>query len=520
MTLKTQLLFSILFFVTLSIASLFYISYNDLKNNIDTSMKNLYSKKIDNIIYLIDQKYKKLINTQMKNSYEKIFKKGTIQSINNIFDINNNGIYPFVIDENRAILVYKKEKDYLNLLNSKDENKWIIYKKYEPWNWIVGYIVHKDIKYKELYQFRNNFLITSLLILFAIFIIINLIVKKVLSPIDNLSKVTREIILGNLDTEIEILGAKELMYLSTNFKKMRDKIVEDIVTLKKHEKYINQLNENLQFKVEERTKELEESNEELEMMIVNLKKTQKKLIETEKLASLGSLVTNLTKEINTPVELAYTSFTNLEILSDMLEEKFKKNEVSNKDIEKYLNDSSELIRIINLNLKKTVDVVKVFKQVSIDQTKEEKRVFNVKEYIKGILLSVDSFIKHLNLKIEIECDDFLEIVSYPGFFAKIITTLVSNSSIHAFTKDDEALITFKVISDGSFLTFIYIDNGRGISASDIDKIYEPSFFTNNDKISDFNMNIIYNIVTKNLKGTIACESEINIGTKFTIEIPT
>jgi len=64
---------------------------------------------------------------------------------------------------------------------------------------------------------------------------------------------------------------------------------------------VNELNLNLERKVEDRTQELNQKNLELEDTLVKLKQMQKQVIVQEKMASLGQLVAGLTHEFNTPI---------------------------------------------------------------------------------------------------------------------------------------------------------------------------------------------------------------------------
>ena len=81
----------------------------------------------------------------------------------------------------------------------------------------------------------------------------------------------------------------------------------DITPLKRVEREIIRLNEELEAKVERRTRSLKESNEQLAKAYDNLKMAQQNLVESEKMASLGSLVAGVAHEINTPVGISVTA---------------------------------------------------------------------------------------------------------------------------------------------------------------------------------------------------------------------
>ena len=539
-SLKNQLLILIIPIIAISMLILFYYSYTNLKSKVDDSKERFYSQKIDSIIYLIDEKYTKLKKLGMMNSYEESFKKGTVNTIKEVFLKNPDEAYPFIIDEENKFILhktytlkdsykYETDKNFLEIVKLKegtldlieaDKDTWIIFKSFEPWNWVIGYKVNKELKYKELYDYRNSFFISAILFLLLVSVSILFVVKTLLKPVTKLTKVSKEIASGNLDADIEVFGANELKELAKNFKIMRDKISDDFSKIKDRDLKLKEFNKKLRSEVDERTKELQDSNDELETSIENLKKTQTKLIESEKLAGLGSLVAGVAHEINTPVGIGLTGSSHLDFLSEQINEKYKSDEMTKEDFEGYLSSSSDLVKVINTNLNRTADIIKNFKQVAIDQTSEQKRVFNLKEYVRGVLVSIDSIIKNKDIKTNIDCDDKLEIISYPGFFAQIITNLVSNSAMHAFSDGKSGNINFIIKREENQLTFIYSDDGKGISEKNLSKIYEPFFSTNKEAGgSGLGMNIIYNIVTINLKGTIDCKSKENVGTRFNIVVP-
>lgn len=675
-SLKTELLISILLVIIVGIGTIFYFSYNYLKKEIDISQEKIYNEKIDNIIYLINQKYETLLKTQMEKSYEESFKEGTVTIIKKVFDKDNRDIFPFIIDENGYLImhkfynkenasIYKNMPQYKRVLKEKignfeilenNKHRWIIFKHFEPWNWIIGYRVDKDIKYNELYTFREMFLIISLIIVLIISVIVIVIVRKVLKPVDMLTSVSKRIASGDFNAKIDVSGVKELKILSTNFEKMRDKIVEDIYQLKVQEERIKAFNSKLQEDVRLRTKELEEekkvfetlfndssdgisllkddhfidcnlallklldikqkdeflklnpnlispeiqpngiasavlvkeninkclekgsirfewlhkkitgtefwceivltkivingeiivhgvwrdiqdkkmlelelenknldlqeSNHELEASMENLIITQNKLIESEKLAGLGSLVSGVAHEISAPIGLGITGASHLEYICEEVISKYESGTIPPEEWEHYLQSSNDLVKVIVKSLQKTEEIIKNFKQVAVDQTSEIKRVFNVKEYIKGILISMDRLLNKRNIEFNIECDEMLQIESFPGLFAQVLTHLISNSLEHAYKDTDKGVVSLNAkIEDKEFI-FEYRDYGKGILQENISKIYEPFFTTNRNNGSiGLGLNIVYNLVTINLGGKIDCISEENRGTTFIIKVP-
>lgn len=534
-SIKTQLLSSILIVLLLSMGVLFYFSYNNFKEKVNNSQAHVYNQKIDNILFLIEQKYNILKKTGMEVAFKESFQEGTIKVLKEIFYKNelDPSLLPFVISDEKEYLLhakykqinkktYEKEKNYLIAIElkegditllHKDKDIWIIFKHFKQWDWIIGFEVPTSLKYKELYAYRNEFLITLLIILVLISLSIIIIVRYILKPIDSLSKVSKEIASGNLDTPIAIYGSMELSILAKNFIIMRDKIKASIKELENH-------NIILEDKVKYRTTELEKSYKELEQILENLNITQEKLIESEKMASLGGLVAGVAHEINTPIGIGITAITHFIEMNKNIIKLYDKNEMSQEEFEDFLKTSKELAQMIFVNLNKTATLIKSFKQVSVDQISEDKRRFNLKEYIKDTLLSISNITKKTKIDIKVEGNNDIMLNSYPGAFSQVISNLVINSIRHAYGTKDKGCILIDIESKDKNLIINYQDDGKGIKKEHLSKIFNPFFTTNRESGgTGLGLNIIYNIINNNLKGKITCVSEEGKGVLFKIIIP-
>ena len=250
-----------------------------------------------------------------------------------------------------------------------------------------------------------------------------------------------------------------------------------------------------------------------------LKRTQKQLVESEKMASLGNLVTGVAHEINTPVGIIITAITNLNDRLQSLIKKFKANQMKKSDLDSFLDYTDKVGKLILSNSQRTDELVKSFKKVSVDQSSETKRQFNLRSYIKDVLMSLEPKFKNKEIEIEINCDEFLIWNSYPGILAQIITNLVINSIVHGFDKKKNGKITFEIKRENEILNFVYSDFGKGMPQEVVDHIFDPFFTTNKQTGTGLGMHIIYNLITQKLKGTIEVESELGKGSEFKMEFP-
>ncbi len=267
-------------------------------------------------------------------------------------------------------------------------------------------------------------------------------------------------------------------------------------------------------------KNLEKMNSELKESIQQLKKTQKQMIQSEKMAALGGLVAGFAHEINTPLGVSLTAASHLQTITKDIYHNFKKKNYDKSDIKKYLEKSMQASIMILSNIKRTANLIISFKQVAVDQTVEEKRIFNLKSYLSNILMSLQPEIKkYTQLSFNIDCAENLEINSYPGSFSQIITNLVMNSLIHAFNKNDLGMINIKIIKKNNFFHLKYEDNGSGIAPSLTNRIFEPFFTTKRGQGgAGLGLYIIYNIIQEKLNGEINCKV-LEKGTRFEIIFP-
>jgi len=298
-------------------------------------------------------------------------------------------------------------------------------------------------------------------------------------------------------------------------------ISTDITTRKQAEDRVLNLNKNLEYEVTKRTSDLLMSNVELERSLDNLKDAQVQLIHSEKMASLGDLVAGISHEINTPVGLGVTGITHLEFLTKEIDKLYKSDNISKNEFEDYLSNAVELTSSIHTNLNRAASLIKSFKQVAVDQSSEEKRNFNIKNYLDEVLRSLRHETRTRNCKFEIQCEENIFIYSCPGSFSQIITNFVMNSIIHGFKDKENGLIKISIKEDSDNIILIYSDNGHGISKDDLKKIYNPFFTTNrNHGGSGLGLNIVYNIITTTLGGTITCKSKEGEGVEFIVVMPT
>jgi len=265
---------------------------------------------------------------------------------------------------------------------------------------------------------------------------------------------------------------------------------------------------------------LEKKSLDLEQTLNDLSLMQNKLVEAEKMAALGSLVAGVAHEINTPVGTSITLASTLRDETQLLITLVETGCLKKSLLNHYIEVASEVSSLILSNLNRAGELVHSFKQVAVDQANSEKRNFKVKEYIEEVVISISPKFKQNLYKVAITGDDLINIYSYPGALAQVITNLVDNSTLHAYLPDQSGNIHIEVHKQADQVIIKYKDDGLGIDPQISGRIFEPFFTTAREKGgTGLGLHITYNLVTQKLQGSIDCESEIGKGTLFTITLP-
>ncbi len=297
-------------------------------------------------------------------------------------------------------------------------------------------------------------------------------------------------------------------------------VSRDVSEIMGQEEALQRINQDLERRVDSRTRDFQIANEHLRRTLDDLRNAQKQLVESEKMAALGGLVAGVAHEINTPLGIGVTAASHLETESKRLAESLRQNVMKRSDLETYIGIADESSQIILRNLRRADHLIKSFKQVAVDQSSEQRRIVNLSEYLDEILTSLQPRLKKTPYEVRIDCPPDIIVDTYPGALYQVFVNLVMNSLIHAFEGRDHGRIDVMASLEGAEVVIHYRDDGRGMAPEVVARIFEPFFTTKRGQGgSGLGMHIVYNLVSQLLDGTVRCDSSPGNGVQFHIVFP-
>ena len=315
--------------------------------------------------------------------------------------------------------------------------------------------------------------------------------------------------------------------------------IEALKIAKENERLIQNQNIFLEREVKNRTVALEQSNDELKKTLTKLKDTQIKLIDSEKMASLGQLTAGIAHEINNPINFVSANIKPLELDFNDLTEIIRRYEQIDwsKDVTKqieeienykkqidlaYINEEiRNLLNGIRDGANRTADIVSNLKNFArIDQSL--LKTVNLNQGIESTLVLIrNTFPKDLIINKELGEIPLVECA--PGKINQVFMNLINNGvqavKSKYYSKTEQKALTIRTWQENEVVKISIKDNGIGMTDEVKSKIFEP-FFTTKDvgEGTGLGMSIVKSIIDAH-EGYISIQSAQGTGTEFIVTLP-
>ena len=364
--------------------------------------------------------------------------------------------------------------------------------------------IHFSREYLERVMFQQvrNAVIEIVILNVLLGLALHLAMSRiVIEPLQNLAKAFKELASHAQVGELHVQGEDEFGEVVEAYNQIERRLMSDIERRREAEKSLLQ------------------ANKELTDALETLKLAKDSLVQSEKFASLGQLVAGVAHEINTPVGVALTGASCLIEESRKMRSLVEQGAVRKSELTQFIELISEGAQLVLNNAERAAHLIQSFKQVAVDETSEERRPFLMKDYLTEVLTSLRPKYKHTRISVSCECPDGVEMNTYPGLLAQVLTNLLVNALVHGFDSDDQGEIVIGVVDNDDWVEVECRNNGKPIPAEHLPKIFDPFFTTKRaEGGTGLGLNIVANIVTQRLGGTIRVSSDPAM-TRFIVRIP-
>ena len=340
----------------------------------------------------------------------------------------------------------------------------------------------------------------------------------------------------------------------------------ELVKRKQVEKELQDVNEQLETRVRNRTSELKDANQKLEKKIDErkqaekfirfayeelertnneLKQMQSQLVQNEKLACIGQLAAGVAHEMNTPVGFVASNFQTLESylkkMQDLLTmydeligqiESLGKTELLNKanavhksrytmKIDFILEDIHELFDDSREGLERITDIIQNLKDFSrIDQPGSLDE-YDINSGIETTLVMAMNEIKY-DANVEKELSEVPIILCNAGQINQVFLNILVNAAqaIKSQERDNRGTITIRTYATDDKVVCEISDDGPGIAPDMLSKVFDPFFTTKpTGKGTGLGLSVSYDIIVNKHNGKLLVNSTVGEGARFTIKLP-
>lgn len=258
-----------------------------------------------------------------------------------------------------------------------------------------------------------------------------------------------------------------------------------------------------------------------EAALDELNQTQATLVQSEKMASLGALVAGVAHEVNTPLGVAVTSTSHWREEAQHVAQLLASGTLRQRDLEQFLQSLSVHGDLVGRNLARASDLIKSFKTMSVDQSSEARRRFDLHDYVREVLRSLHSMHSRRPIEVMLRGQAGITLDSYPGALAQVLTNLMSNALTHAFEPEASGRIEIDVDAGPvGWAHLCFADSGQGIAKDHLARVFDPFFTTARSRGgSGLGLSIVYTLVTQRLQGRIEVHSLPGQGCRFDLLLP-
>lgn len=247
---------------------------------------------------------------------------------------------------------------------------------------------------------------------------------------------------------------------------------------------------------------------------------QDRLIEKERLASLGQLIGGISHNLKTPIMSISGA---AEGISDLIKEydaSIGDPEVTNEDHHEIANDMRKWVEKIKEYTAYMSDIITAVKGQAVTLSSDKDVDFTIDELVKRVDILMKHELKNalITLNTQINIDRNTTLDGDVNSLVQVVNNLISNA-IQAYQGKTGEKINFAINMNNRNLIITVQDFGSGMSKEVQEKLFKEMITTKGKNGSGLGLFMSYSTIKSNFKGDLSFETEEGKGTTFTIKIP-
>lgn len=260
---------------------------------------------------------------------------------------------------------------------------------------------------------------------------------------------------------------------------------------------LKHLNDNLEQRVEAKTKQLQELNENLEQrVIIEVQKNRKKdqqMIQQSRFAALGEMIGNIAHQWRQPLSAINSTASGMKVQLEL-------NLADMKDIDKSYNKIMEYVSFLNQTIE---DFREFFKE------DKESSIFSVNDVIKKAVSITSATYKDNMIELTLDLEEkIFSTTGFPNELSQVFLNILNNARDALIqNKIQDKKVYVRTYNLNEEICIEFYDNGLGIKEEIIDKIFDPYFTTKHQSQgTGIGLYMSKEIVEKHMNGKISVQN--------------